>query len=290
MELVSRNVSTVTSRIIPKFPEAILLPIGDIQYGVEACDLDRLKRHLEWADKKPNAYFLGMGDYVDFGSPSNRGKLRGMLANNELYDVVGDGLKDLAERHLEDLKKVLAPTKGKWLGLLSGHHFWEFDDGTTSDTRLADFLEAPFLGSSAIVRMDFPATNSYTNIFCHHGEGSGALQSAPLNRLEKYMNAWEDVQIFLIAHHHKKVSAKLPRVRPVFDGEVPGLKEQQCILAGTGSFLKGYVPGSTDRGRAAGTYVEKKMLRPVTLGAVTIWLRPYVNDVGDGAVDLDITL
>jgi len=298
MELVKTTVETTRSAQLPKFDETLICPIGDFQYGAELCDIERLERHIEWCCSHKNAYFIGMGDYVDMGSPGNRARLRSAFETNALYDVVESSLEEKAEEHLDKLLKILKPTRGRWLGMIEGHHFWKFSDNSTSDTRLCDALDAPFLGSSAIVNVQFPQRKSkghkidtYINIFAHHGQGSGELQSSPLNKLERYMNAWEDVDVFLMGHHHKKVSAKLPRIRPVFEpGKDHGeLKQRNTILAGTGSFLKGYVEGNTQQDRPMGNYVEQRMLRPITLGAVVIYARPDIKN-GVSRVDLDIML
>src|SRR3989304_6507717 len=55
----------------------LLMPVGDIQFDGKhgAADLPRLHRFLEWGMER-EAWFLGMGDFVDFLSPSNRNRLR----------------------------------------------------------------------------------------------------------------------------------------------------------------------------------------------------------------------
>ena len=61
----------LTSYQVNKPGEFILMPIGDIQYTgtrYDTADIDRLKRHIEWGITH-DAWFLGMGDYIDFASP-----------------------------------------------------------------------------------------------------------------------------------------------------------------------------------------------------------------------------
>lgn len=217
----------------------------------------------------------------DFGSPSNRGMLKGLIEQNKLFDAAEVALENAAEEALDELFEILSPTQGRWLGLIEGHHMWKFggDNGTT-DTRLAEMLGAPYLGHCGIVNLRVGKAKGNNpppelNILIHHGQGSGMLQSAPLNKLERFVNYWEDIDIVLMGHHHKKVSAKIPRVKPLFLGaDRQGvLKERNIILAGTGSFLRGYMLDSERDGRPHGTYVEQKALSPVTLGAITISAR-----------------
>lgn len=297
MELHQVEVKTLKSKTLPWMEEAVIVPLGDIQFGTEACDVDRLKRHVEWGSKQPNAYYLGMGDYGDFASPSNRGLLRSLTEQGKLYDTAEDILDEGAQEHTEELAEILAPTKGKWLGMLEGHHYWTFGDGSTSDTRLCKLLDAPFLGTCAIVRVVFDAPKHkerpHLHIWAHHGVGSGQLQSAPLNKLERLANAWEDVDVFLMGHQHKKSTAIIQRLRPRFG--LPGGAQKnnrldhRCVyLAGTGSFLRGYHVGSKRGGRPKGGYVEAKMMTPVALGGVVLYVRPR-NSNGYTSVDINIS-
>src|SRR3989304_5688136 len=75
--------------------------------------------------------FVGMGDYTDFASPSNRSRLK--AAN--LYDTATDIIDQKAEELTEEIGDYLKPTRGKWLGMVEGHHLHELKDGTTTDMR-----------------------------------------------------------------------------------------------------------------------------------------------------------
>lgn len=261
--------------------ELLIIPIGDVQYlkGNEACDFERFKRVIQYGVEN-NAYYIGMGDYVDGFSPSNRGRLLAALADGSLYDAGQDSLDLLGEMNLAELEKVLEPTKGRWLGLLEGHHFWQFADGTTSDMRLAQFLKAPFLGTSAMVQVKIPVSNTIKGgrvthnaefvIWCHHGRAGGKLLSAPVNQLEHVIKAF-DADVYLVGHHHKVSAAKTARIVPKFGEKGSNwLEHKDLYLACTGSFLKGYMAGNTKGGKPRGSYVEAGMMNPVALGVVMI--------------------
>ncbi len=55
------------------------------------------------------------------------------------------------------------------------------------------------------------------------------------------------------------------------------------MIAGTGGYLKGYLEG-TERPN----YVEQKMLAPVTLGGVVLWVRPIRHAKNQPGVRVDI--
>ena len=264
--------------------DTILMPVGDIQLGAQGCDEDRFKRHMEWG-MKHNAYFLGMGDYVDVASPSNRHIIR----TAKLYDSVQDVLTEGAARAAERFLALTAGSEGRWLGLLQGHHYYEFPDGTTSDTVIAAHLKAPFLGDCAFVRLHFRRGAGVTTatIWCHHGEGYGRGAGAPLTKLQTIMPFF-DADIYLMGHMHKVVGAPLDQLY-MTRSDPPHLRYRTKIVAGTGSFLRGHMEGSSNGRRATGSYVEKGMLPPVSLGGVVITIKPVHTNAEDH-LDMRISL
>ena len=280
MELIQATVNTVAAKRLP-WREVLVLPVGDLQLGAPGADLDRFKRHIQWGIEH-DAYFLGMGDYVDVASPSNRQALKAA----HVYDSVEEALEEVAANAVEKFLSLTKGSEGRWLGVLEGHHFWPFMDGTTSDTRIASALKAPFLGTCAFVRLKF-ADDSQHRITCtiwaHHGEGSGATQAAPLNKLERIVTAF-DADVYLIGHYSRKSTAPMSRLYMTDKGT---LKHKKLILAATGGFVKAYEQGSKLQGRARGGYAERGMMTPVALGAPVLYIRPARNSDGSTRLDLN---
>lgn len=273
MQLVSHTIPVKTRQS----DELLLMPIGDVQWAGDKKDvaLGMLKRHIQWGVDH-NAYFIGMGDYIDFLSPSNRARLRGA----ELYDTAMKVIDKKSEELTEELYDIaLKPSKGKWLGLLEGHHYTQFESGVTTDQLLADRLQAPFLGTSAYIRLLFrrstlPSVHQIL-IWAHHGVGGGGRVSAPLNKMDQLSINW-DADIYLMGHHHKKVAAPIDYIVPVWPlrGGKPYLSHRTRIIANTGSFLRGYQEGAQHGKVPRGNYVEQKMLSPVSLGGIVITIKP----------------
>lgn len=290
MELVSH---VIPARVGEKI---LIMPIGDIQWSGRDSEvaMGMLKRHVQWGVDK-GAYFIGMGDYIDFMSPSNRARFQ----NAGLYDTTIKSVDDKARSLIEDLwLKVLKPSRGRWLGLLEGHHFHQYRDGTTTDQELAGLLDAPFLGSSAFVRLVLRMSKTRqapVTIWCHHGVGGGGMLGAPLNKLEKLLTSWE-ADIYLMGHHHKKVAGPIDRIEPAWGGGRRGeasLVHRTKIIACTGSFLKGYAANDADGKVPRGGYVEQKMLNPVALGGILVTIRPRWANTNDGSgwiPDLTVSL
>ena len=149
MELVTH---TFTGKLRDHEPIAIA-PIGDIQWaGMKGPTAkDHLKRHIDHC-MELKALFVGLGDYIDFLSPSNRQRLKSAALYETAEDVIDDKAMELV---WELYEKFLKPTKGRWLGMLEGHHFTQLKTGETTDQRLCQLLDAKFLGSSAYIRLQF---------------------------------------------------------------------------------------------------------------------------------------
>lgn len=260
--------------------DILIMPLGDIQFSGRDSEvaMGMLKRHVQWGVDH-GAYFIGMGDYVDFTSPSNRLRLQ----HAALYDTAIQTIDDKAHSLVEDLyRQALKPSKGRWLGLLEGHHYHKYREGITTDQELAKMLGAPFLGTSAFVKLMLQmggGRRGGVTIWCHHGVGGGGTLGAPLNKLEKVALAFE-ADIYLIGHHHKKVAGPIDRIEMVTQGhrKRASLVHRTKLIACTGSFLKGYTAGARDGLTPRGGYVEQKMLNPVSLGGVLVKVQPRWTD------------
>ena len=288
MELITANISTPPTVKLP-YGKIVLAPISDLQYGAQGCDLDLFKRYVKRAMEK-KAYFIGLGDFVDMPSPSGRSKIK----SAGFYDTVEDALEAQAMEAIETVWNILKPTKGRWLGWLKGHHFYEFRGGATSDTILAERLEAPFMGTCGIVNVNQtrPTRTVACQIFAHHGLGSGKTVVAPLNKMLPMVPHFPTVDIFLIAHFHSvigtKVATKIP-VYPKSQNKSARMKNQIKLVTCTGGYLDGYSVGSQIGGKPEGSYVEQGLMPPRALGGVFIEITPVRNYAdGDDLVSLDI--
>ena len=295
MEIAAFHPQTVASWYLP-MKEVRIVPLGDIQYGASGCDVERLKRHIAWGVQQ-QCYFIGMGDYMDVASPSNRRK----WAEANLYDSVQDAMNQKIEDDLKKLQRILEPTKGRWLGLVTGHHVWDFQDGTTTDTRLAQFLGTRYMGDGAAVSIlqfarDRPARDgphrylASAKIWYHHGRGSARNAGSALLTLQYAARSFY-ADVYLMGHRHVKEITKLPFID--YDVTAKGTIRPFCrnrVLATTGGFLQGYEVGRKDpMGRPSAGYVEKAMLPPVALGGTVIYIRPRILR-GQVSLDIDASL
>ena len=256
--------------------EIKVMPVGDIQWAGDSSHtaLRMLKDHIQWGVDH-DVWFIGMGDYIDHFSPSNRATIRA----GKLYDTALEGIDQLAHMRVRELyEKALAPSKGRWLGLLEGHHFHQYKTGITSDMELAEMLGTVHLGTSAYVRLYFQQAKrdggraDNVLIWAHHGHGSAQTPGAVLNKLQRVSARWEG-DIFIMGHAHTKESTVIDRVIPIWN-EPHRLAHRTVVLACTGGFLKGYVEHSRDGLVPRGTYVEQGMMPPVALGGMLFKITP----------------
>ena len=194
-----------------------------------------------------------------------------------MYDTA-EGVIDRAATRLEDeILEVLLPTKGRWVGLLQGHHYMEHMNGSTSDTRLAAALDAPFLGDCAIIRITFRDPKggaSIIKIWAHHGHGGGGiLPTAMLNKLYHQKVRYPGVRVFMVGHV-PQLGHVVTDGLDVSDKGTPRLVHQDTHYVMCGGFSRAYQQGSEMNGRPQGGYAEKAMMPPAVLGGALLTLTP----------------
>ena len=256
----------------------VVAPLGDIQWDgtYESTSVRSVQRHIDNVLIKQGK-FIGMGDYTDFASPSNRQR----LAQATLYDTAQNVI-DHAGMHLIEtlLTEMLAPTIGHWIGMLEGHHFLQLQTGYTTDQLLCELMKTTFIGTSAYIGLQFVSGKrpiGMVNIWCHHGVGSGYSMAAPLQKLEKVAGSW-DAHIYLMGHQTKRAGAPIPKLYPEWDrrGINHKLRHIDRYIVGTGGFSRAYQEGSKQGNIPRGGYVEKAMLTPIVIGAPIIYIDPRI--------------
>jgi len=242
-----------------------VIPFGDIHRSSPMCHVEKWQEFLEWAKKKKNCYFLGMGDYDDLVSTSERES----LIRSPLHDSTIQTIESMYRKHTDRLVKEIGFMKGRIIGLLEGNHYAQFQNGTTSTQRMCEALDCKYLGVSSFVRLQVTKGGQHkgsrsVDIWAHHGMGAARLIGGSLNRVQQMAEAAE-FDIGLMGHDHKKSIGTINRLKLIGAGDRMRLAHRKVLVARTGSFLKGYVPGER-------SYVADSMLNPTDLGVVKIEL------------------
>jgi len=243
--------------------QALLLPISDLHYGTTSFTKERLVNHIKWG-KDRGAIYLGLGDYFDNLSDSQRAITRTLRRGTQ------KSLDSLFHKQVRELyEDVLAPSTGRFIGLLSGNHRWVYSDDSgfvDSDQELASLLQCPYLGISTITRLYLEKTGrtryaSQCDIFAHHGKSGGQLMGSQLNSPEKALG-WCGQDIVLNGHSHGKIVGTRDQLELTRDGS---FYHRTRLAARTGSFMLGYTKGDLE-----GNYVEQAMMAPSSLGGIAI--------------------
>ena len=243
-----------------------LIPFGDVHKTSPMHHAERWAEFLYWARSKKRAYFLGMGDYDDLGSTSERN----ILADRALHESTVMTLEDLYLNNTKRFAKDIAFMRGRLIGLLGGNHYGEFQNGMTTDHKLCELLDCKYLGVSSFIRLSFRPKTKHTgfsaiDIFAHHGRGGGRTAGASMNPVYQMADIAE-ADIYLMGDNHQKAINHKSRLR-LNSGPNLRLSHRKILCARTGSFLKGYEENCK-------SYLVDGAFNPTDLGVVKIELTP----------------
>lgn len=241
-------------------------PFGDIHHNSPSCDKDKF---FEWCEEKKrlkNQYFLGIGDYLDSLSTSERRA----YASAAMHDSSNERIERAFEEDTKDFIKIISFMKDKMIGMVGGNHYYTFPSGINTDQMICQSLGCRFLGVNALIRLilRYDKTHAHKIDICvHHGEGGGKTVGASMNKLQTMANSF-DSDIVLQGHDHNRAVDFINRLG-LTDGGRGQIKlmNRRILLGRTGSFLKGYVEGKP-------SYVVDAALPPSDLGTITIQLTP----------------
>lgn len=256
---------------IDHFGEEFYIPIfSDVHRFAYNCDIDRWQSYLSYCKKLQEetgrVYYLGLGDYDDLASGSERR----MIADSHFHDTTSQSLDDYADKRTKAFSDELSFMKGNIIGLIEGNHHYKFVSGDTSTMIMSKALETKYLGGVSVIRICFIYKKNKkicaVDIYAHHTAGSrvgGRKAGSSLNKLEDMAEVW-DVDICVAGHDHK-MNAGLP-VRMYLDPRMK-VKQKDILLVRTGSFQKGWMPGYEG-------YVPTFNGKPNFLGAPILKLIP----------------
>ena len=241
-----------------------LIPFGDIHRFASLCDVQSWHEFLTWAKAKPNAYFLGMGDYDDLNSESERV----ILSNPDLHEETKLTLEEIYQSRVNQLIREIGFMKGKIIGLIEGNHFGVFQTGMTTTQEMCRQLDCKYLGVCGLIRLNFTigGRNTTLDIFAAHGKGAARLLGGSLNTVQQ-MSDIADCDVYLQGHDHQKIEGFRRRLYLQKANGTMRIRARKILFARTGSFLKGYVPDKP-------SYITKGLLPPTDIGVIKIELTP----------------
>lgn len=255
-----------------------IIPFGDIHHDSPAFCQHKWAEFIDYASKQKDALFLGMGDYFDGFSTSERalvydGRLHESTLKRQEKDQIG---------RIARLSKELQFMRGKLIGLLGGNHFSCFSDGTTSDMRLADSLGTTYLGACCGIRLSIDCHTGHSravDIFAHHGKGGGTTAGGRFNSVEKLANVC-DADIYLMGDNHARGCFPMgDRLLLSGHGNNLSVSYKTRWIGRTGSFLRGYVENES-------SYVVDAAMPPANLGWIEFTLTPKRDAKGNYPIQI----
>ncbi len=219
-----------------------LVFFGDVHRDSPLHAKDKWQEFLKYARGLKNAWFIGMGDYLDSTSTSERE----CLGASHYHETLKTDLAQIAAAKVSLMEKELSFMKGRLVGLLNGNHYYQFESGINSDQKLCEKLGCKFLGVSSFVRLTFVSAGKTANfdLWLHHGAGGARLPGGSINRVDQMREA-ADADAYAMGHDHKRsVVPANPRLHLEHSSR-SGLilRQKQQWLMRTGSFLKAYEDG-----------------------------------------------
>ena len=263
-----------------------LIPVGDVHYNVEACDKERFLRLVEWIQRKEKdgdiCRIIGMGDYTDFMSTSERAAIIGAKGGMGLHDTSLDALDEFATTIANQFISAVYPIRHTFIGLTEGHHFMKFlsgrtkwDDengkskklfGMTSTEYICMRLGCYYFGTVGYGKILLPHDQRVV-IVAHHGGGGSRTIGSKVAQRQRFKENFADADAVLMGHDHVKLAVPIQSF--FFNPAAKdGVAVKKCYLIATGSFLKGY-----EVGQAHGSYIEEKYYNAVDLGVTMLTIR-----------------
>ena len=245
-------------------------PLGDTHIGTKHCTESDIEKIIAEIHNDSQAIWVGMGDYGEFITP-----------NDKRWDskVVSEWLKDeqdnIPEAQTDYLEKLFSPIKNKCIGLLEGNHEDSIRRFLHVDVQknLCKRLDVANLGYSAWVKLRFARENSnehhvYKCVFSH-GSGWAITPGAKMNRLQRFMNAF-DARVYGMGHMHDIITNSVPYLE-LSDSNI--IRQKERVGAVTGCWVKAYAQG------IAASYGEKRGYPPTSLGCPVFTINPTTDTV-----------
>lgn len=249
-----------------------IIPVGDVHYNTDECDKPRFHATMEWARQKVKkgdlVYGIGLGDYNDTISPSERASIVSAKGGFGLHDTtlreLDKAAKKLTDRFARAIRNV------RFLGLCEGHHYMTFSGvadkalrGASTTEYLCDLIDCPYLGTLGVIDLIFQG-GKQLRLVATHGYGGARTAGARVIkrvRMAEVVSPSSDT-VYLMGHDDEKM-VKGSQLLDFDDGGK--FVSTKVAFVGTGSFQRAY-----HLGRSTGDYVEQLMLPPAQLGVSMI--------------------
>lgn len=241
---------------------------GDVHAGVESFAEDKFRSFVKEAAAVPNAYFLGMGDYLDFASFSGNKRLN----SGDMHETEEEWINSRVKKDCDEFISMIEPFKGRIIGLIGGNHQFKLANGRTTDEYIAEQLDTKYLGWLSVIDLGFGSVRSkdikqnHCRIFACHRARGGRLLGSSINGVIDMSNVIGNCDIYAAGDDHKRHVNTRPilNVTPAPNAATGfTIKERRQYFVRSGSFQRSYVKDTSG-------FAQSKLMYPVDLGAVRL--------------------
>ena len=253
--------------------ESRIIVFGDVHRDSPNHADERWKEDLAYWKQQEDCYFLGMGDYLDSTSTSERECLGNI--NKAMHDTFRKDIELLQEAKVDLIANEIKFMKDRLIGLVNGNHYYNFSSnklsGLNSDQLLAQKLNCKYLGVCSLIRVTFQFSKNGDrypiDFFVHHGMGAARLIGGSLNRVAQMFEGVE-ADIAIMGHDHKR--GAVPTTPRLFLRNHPssGLQvmQRETWAIRSGSYLTNFRPNEVN-------YNVDSCRPPSSLGHVEIRIK-----------------
>ncbi len=254
-------------------------PFGDVHWGATGCDKKLFIEEISEGKGRTDTWYLGMGDYFDIASTSERELLESKILHESTRDTLDDVYRRMADNFLEKI----AHCEGRLIGLVEGNHFARLESGITTTMYMCEQLKCAYLGVMTATRLNFINHGVFKtyDIIAHHGMGAARLAGGSINRVSQMAEGF-DGDLYLMGHDHKAITHRGSRCY-LHNSPHGGLtiKERITYSARTGGYLRGFI-------NKRPSYVADSAKNPLALGGIVVHITPKRRNV-DGVRTVELT-
>lgn len=246
-----------------------LMPIGDVHLGPKNCDIDKLQETIEYIRVRPQARWIGMGDYSDFINYTDK-----RFDPKDIDKSFWGCMDDLHMAQAREIIRLFKPIKSKCLGMLTGNHEEKIRLYYHNDVHnyICCELGVPDLRYNAIIKWVFQRKSGGSRssrkvvIWAHHGFSCANSDGGAINTLINKSKDFE-ADIYLMGHCHRKVISNRHKLI-LSDSNPPRILEKKQVFGVTGTFYNTYAQDCM-------SYAEKKAYSPTPTGVIKILVQPF---------------
>ena len=182
--------------------------LGDIHLGSKAFRGDDFQRILDAIIDDPNAKVVLNGDLIENKNKYSQG-------NSVMEQTM------TPQEQAEAIVEMLMPIKDKIVCSTSGNHEWGCEKHTGIDLSywIANSLGCEYRKNACIIKwklMDAERNTKEWTTVNTHGSGGGMMIGNGLNRIDRWANSWDGVDLFAMGHTHTPLTGG--RSRMEFNG------------------------------------------------------------------------